>query len=152
VFRLPPGEHLVGRDASAEIRLTDSGVSRRHAKIVFSSDGLIVIADLESTNGVFVNDARVELAALREGYRIRIGAHAELELQAIAQADAPAWSLTPRQLEIARLAAEGLSNAEIGEALGIQRRTVATHLEQVYRRLGLRSRAELGRILAAAGL
>jgi DNA-binding CsgD family transcriptional regulator/pimeloyl-ACP methyl ester carboxylesterase len=51
--------------------------------------------------------------------------------------------LTPRQREVAHLVALGLSNAEIGERLGIGRRTVESHLERVRLRLGLSSRAQL---------
>ena len=52
-------------------------------------------------------------------------------------------SLTPRQLEIARLAAEGLTNKEIGERLFLSHRTVATHLYQLFPKLGITSRAAL---------
>lgn len=51
--------------------------------------------------------------------------------------------LTPRQLEVADLVAEGLTNAEIGEQLFISVRTVHSHLDHIYTRLGLNSRAAL---------
>jgi len=51
--------------------------------------------------------------------------------------------LSGREEEVARLVAQGLSNAEVGERLFISSRTVATHLHHIYRRLGLRSRAAL---------
>jgi DNA-binding CsgD family transcriptional regulator len=52
-------------------------------------------------------------------------------------------SLTPQQLEIAQLAAAGLSNKEIGERLFLSHRTVGTHLYQVFPKLGITSRAAL---------
>jgi DNA-binding NarL/FixJ family response regulator len=52
-------------------------------------------------------------------------------------------SLTPQQLEIARLAAEGLTNKEIGERLFLSHRTVSTHLYQLFPKLGVTSRAAL---------
>ena len=52
-------------------------------------------------------------------------------------------SLTPQQLEIAQLAAEGLTNKEIGERLFLSHRTVGTHLYQVFPKLGITSRAAL---------
>lgn len=61
-------------------------------------------------------------------------------------------TLSPRQLEVALLVAAGDTNAEIAESLFISPRTVATHLEHAYRRLGLGSRAALTRYLADAGL
>ena len=55
-----------------------------------------------------------------------------------------AGSLTPQQLEIARLAAAGLTNKEIGERLFLSHRTVGTHLYQLFPKLGITSRAALG--------
>jgi DNA-binding CsgD family transcriptional regulator len=52
-------------------------------------------------------------------------------------------SLTPQQLEIAKLAAEGLTNREIGERLFLSHRTVGTHLYQLFPKLGITSRAAL---------
>jgi DNA-binding CsgD family transcriptional regulator/tetratricopeptide (TPR) repeat protein len=53
--------------------------------------------------------------------------------------------LSLREKEVAQLVAQGLSNAEVAERLFISSRTVGTHLEHIYRRLGLRSRSELRR-------
>jgi DNA-binding CsgD family transcriptional regulator len=52
-------------------------------------------------------------------------------------------SLTPQQLEIAKLAAEGLTNKQIGERLFLSHRTVGTHLHQLFPKLGITSRAAL---------
>ena len=55
-----------------------------------------------------------------------------------------AWDqLTPQELQIAQLAADGLSNREIGERLYISHRTVGTHLYQLFPKLGVTSRAGL---------
>ena len=51
--------------------------------------------------------------------------------------------LTPQQWEIARLAAAGLSNKQIGERLFLSPRTVSTHLYQLFPKLGVSSRAAL---------
>ena len=52
-------------------------------------------------------------------------------------------SLTPQQLEIAQLAAEGLTNKQIAERLFLSHRTVGTHLYQLFPKLGITSRAAL---------
>jgi DNA-binding CsgD family transcriptional regulator len=52
-------------------------------------------------------------------------------------------SLTPGQLRVAKMAAEGMSNREIAEALFVTRRTVETHLTQAYGKLEIGSREEL---------
>jgi ATP/maltotriose-dependent transcriptional regulator MalT len=51
--------------------------------------------------------------------------------------------LTPQELQIARLAAEGLSNREIGTRLYLSHRTVGSHLYRVFPKLGITSRAQL---------
>jgi DNA-binding NarL/FixJ family response regulator len=51
--------------------------------------------------------------------------------------------LTPRELEIARLAGQGLRNVGIGTKLGISPATVKIHLHQIYRKLGLSGRLAL---------
>ncbi|MFE3451254.1 ATP-binding protein [Nonomuraea sp. NPDC059194] len=56
--------------------------------------------------------------------------------------------LTPHELGIALLAAEGLTNREIGQRLYLSHRTVGTHLHRIFPKLGVSSRAELAGILA----
>ena len=52
-------------------------------------------------------------------------------------------SLTASELGVARMAAEGLTNPQIGDRLFISRRTVATHLASVFRKLGITNRVQL---------
>ncbi len=159
-YALDEGEWIVGKGDDARIRLTDSGVSRRHAKIVMSSDGMVVVIDLASTNGTFVNDQRVEMSPLREGARVGIGPDAELSFSLRPPVAAPAAKpkpvvdnpLTKRELEIAKLVARGLTNPQVGEQLGIKGRTVSSHLDNVYARLRISGRAALTRWLVEAGL
>jgi DNA-binding CsgD family transcriptional regulator len=58
--------------------------------------------------------------------------------------------LSARQIQVARLAANGRTNAEIGHALSISGETVKRHLSTVYGRLGVRSRTELSVLLGVA--
>ena len=73
VFRLGPGAiKTVGRAARADFVVAAALVSRLHCRIVASDENLDVV-DLQSTNGTFVNDTRVDRAALRSGDRLRVG-------------------------------------------------------------------------------
>jgi hypothetical protein len=66
------GELLVGRHHACDVVLTESSVSRRHARLVFR-DGTWVVQDLESTNGTIVNGVRVGRCALRPGDHLVLG-------------------------------------------------------------------------------
>ena len=60
--------------------------------------------------------------------------------------------LSARQLEVSRLVANGMTNAAIAETLGISPRTVTSHLDHIYGRLGIGSRAALTRWIVERGL
>lgn len=56
-------------------------------------------------------------------------------------------TLTPREMEVAQLAAQGKRNSEIARDLHISVRTVETHLANIYAKLNVRSRTELARLI-----
>ncbi|MGW4502637.1 LuxR C-terminal-related transcriptional regulator, partial [Micromonospora sp. NPDC004336] len=64
----------------------------------------------------------------------------------------PAADLTPQELQIARLAAQGLSNRDIAAQLFLSHRTVGYHLYKAYPKLGVASRGELKDLAARLGL
>jgi two-component system, NtrC family, sensor kinase len=66
------GAVSIGREAGNVVQLDDNEVSRRHAEIRRVGDAF-VLGDLKSSNGTFVNDARIERAELSGGDRLRIG-------------------------------------------------------------------------------
>jgi pSer/pThr/pTyr-binding forkhead associated (FHA) protein len=72
-FRILPGNiKTVGRAARADFVVDAGMVSRIHCRLTAGAAELEVL-DLESTNGTFVNGARVARAALRDGDRLGIG-------------------------------------------------------------------------------
>jgi hypothetical protein len=65
-------EIIVGRSSELDMVLVEDMVSRRHARIECGDDQ-IVIEDLGSTNGTFVNGEKIKRATLKEGDRVLIG-------------------------------------------------------------------------------
>ena len=64
----------------------------------------------------------------------------------------PGGELSDRELEVLRMMALGLTNAEIGERLYVSVRTVETHRSHIHQKLNVRNRAELVRRAKEAGL
>jgi diguanylate cyclase (GGDEF)-like protein len=62
----------IGRGGDVQFRLTDTEISRRHARIV-RRGGEVFVEDLNSTNGTFVNGLQVERQALKDGDKIQVG-------------------------------------------------------------------------------
>ena len=69
---LSHGRNVIGRGTEADIRLPDTGVSRKHVDVVLES-GVATAEDLGSTNGTLVNGRRITRQALSDGDVIRIG-------------------------------------------------------------------------------
>lgn len=66
--------------------------------------------------------------------------------------DGASHGLTPRQIEILRLLARGLTNADIARVLGISSATVKNHLERIYDLLGASNRTEAAMRLRELGI
>ncbi|MGI5134919.1 MULTISPECIES: response regulator transcription factor [unclassified Streptomyces] len=78
------------------------------------------------------------------------------ELRSAGEGSAPSspssWDLlTPQELQIAQLAASGLSNREIGRQLYLSPRTIGAHLYRIYPKLGITSRGQLREKLTLPG-
>jgi DNA-binding CsgD family transcriptional regulator len=74
-------------------------------------------------------------------------AREELAMLGVAPRRASAFgpeALTPGEIRVARLAAQGKSNAEIAQHLFVTRKTIEKHLASAYRKLGIESRTQLG--------
>ncbi|SNS32288.1 regulatory protein, luxR family [Geodermatophilus saharensis] len=114
---------LHGEWLRREGRRVDARVQLRAAHEALSAMGA----------GAFAERARQELLATGESVRAR-------------SATGP-WRLTGQEERIARLAAAGLTNREIGTAVHLSRRTVEWHLRKVFEKLGVTDRRQLRRHL-----
>jgi DNA-binding CsgD family transcriptional regulator len=151
---------LIGRNEGADLRLDIDGVSRQHARITRGGGRMVSLVDLGAKNGTWLNGERIDVGALHNGDLIQIGpAKLEVVVRRAGDSAAPTpgaessttappherLGLSAREWEVAVEIAGGASNPEIARKLGITRRTVATHLERIYQRLDIHSRAELAR-------
>jgi DNA-binding NarL/FixJ family response regulator len=107
-----------------------------------------------------VAESRVSLRAAREGFDalgvVSWGERARQELRASGETSRARTlgardQLTPQELQIARMAAEGLTNREIGQKLYLSHRTVGAHLRSIFPKLGVASRRQLTAALASEG-
>jgi DNA-binding CsgD family transcriptional regulator len=106
-----------------------------------------------------IADSRAPLRAARDGFDALGCAvwsdRARRELRASGEASrrrnpAARDQLTAQELQIAQLAAKGLSNREIGQRLYLSHRTIGTHLYRIFPKLGITGRSELQAVLNAA--
>src|ERR1041385_5875488 len=72
-FAVGNGEHRVGRADGNHIRLPDGSVSSSHCEVCLDPHGNLVVRDLNSTNGTFINGQRVREALVQPGEHLRLG-------------------------------------------------------------------------------
>jgi DNA-binding NarL/FixJ family response regulator len=115
----------------ARVRLYHGAWLRRHGRRAEARDQLTL------AEGVFTG--------------LNAGPWAERARQELAVCDDPAGvsALSPQELRIAELVAQGLTNREVGTRLHLSPRTVAAHLYRIYPKLGITTRAAVARALAA---
>lgn len=71
-FRLKSGKNVVGTAADCDIVLSDRKVSRKHCAIRYEG-GAFILADLDSSNGSFVNEERVQKIELIDNDLLSLG-------------------------------------------------------------------------------
>ena len=72
-YELVQGTTSLGRHPNSDIFLDDITVSRRHAEIVRTDDEQMVIRDIGSLNGTYVNLERVDESVLHDGDEVQVG-------------------------------------------------------------------------------
>lgn len=151
--------------SAAEAQLSDDGAADggfQHA-LAEASRWPVQRARLHLSYGVWLRrrqrpaDARPALRTARDAFDA-LGAlpwadRARRELRAAGEASrkrvVEAWDqLSPQEMQIASMAAEGLSNREIAQRLYLSHRTVGSHLYRLFPKLGITSRAQLVAALA----
>jgi DNA-binding CsgD family transcriptional regulator len=153
--------HLLVQVAYAESILAKDTVAEEHFRVAIAAaqaEWPFYVARTQLAYGVWLRRQRrmtQSRAPLREAAEtfdalglLRYAEQARRELRAsgetVRQRDPGAWAqLSPQELQIAQLAAEGLSNRQIGERLYLSHRTVESHLYRVFPKLGITSRAQL---------
>ena len=74
VLRLPKGAvKTIGRAAQADFILDAPLVSRVHCRLTADASAQLVVEDLESQNGTFVNGRKIDRATLKAGDRLTVG-------------------------------------------------------------------------------
>jgi len=121
----------------ARLEMSYGGWLRRQRRITESRPHLRAARDTFKALGVqpWADKARAELRASGE--------------RAAEPAEVPRQPLSPQELQVAQMAASGLSNREIADRLFLSHRTVGAHLYRVFPKLGIVSRSELAQALAS---
>jgi type II secretory pathway predicted ATPase ExeA len=79
-LHLVPGRKVIGRTPDNDLQIDSKFISRHHCQLVTGSDGVTVIEDLNSTNGIMLGEKRIRRHTLRDGDVIGIGQHEILYL------------------------------------------------------------------------
>ncbi len=74
-LHLVPGRKVIGRTPDNDLHIDRKFISRHHCQLVTGSDGVTVIEDLNSTNGLMVRGKRVRRHTLRDGDVVSLGQH-----------------------------------------------------------------------------
>ena len=153
--------HLQVQVAYAAAILAPDAVAERHFRAAIASaqaEWPFYAARAQLAYGVWLRRRRrmtQSRAPLREAAEtfdalglLRSAERARRELRAsgetVRRRDPGAWAqLSPQELQIAQLAAEGFSNREIGEQLYLSHRTVESYLYRLFPKLGVTSRAQV---------
>jgi DNA-binding NarL/FixJ family response regulator len=154
-----------GIEATRQLAETGEGGPRVIILTTFDLDEYVFDALRAGASGFLLKDVTAE--RLFEAVRVvaageallapaitrrLIGEFARLRPQEAGQAPAALSELTPRETEVLRLLAQGLSNPELAARLVVTEETVKTHVSRVLHKLGLRDRTQAVVIAYESGL
>jgi len=72
IYPIMSAETIIGRKGDADVLFNNQHISRHHAKLVVSDEG-VMLMDLDSTHGTFVNGEKIKNRMLKDGDRIELG-------------------------------------------------------------------------------
>jgi DNA-binding CsgD family transcriptional regulator/tetratricopeptide (TPR) repeat protein len=120
------------------------------------------LTQIELANLRLRTDREAAVAMLRDARSVceRLGAHPAMSrIDRMVEESRPespspnqTTGLTPREIEVLRLVAQGLTDADIGDRLWISPRTVSHHLQSIYGKLGIRTRSAATRFAMEQGI
>jgi DNA-binding CsgD family transcriptional regulator len=151
----------VGRAATCDLVIPHLSISRCHAELSVIA-GSLAVHDLNSRNGTFVDEHRIESSEVRAGQLLRFGsiafliatnaagvANEDVETQSLSQArdsmlaEVEGLNLTAAQRRVFDLLLEGLPEKQIARKLKISQHTVHNHVRKIYVAARVGSRPEL---------
>src|SRR3954454_17040459 len=137
------GPDALRRSAYGREFLPESGFRHRICVHLWHDGQLVSVATLMRTDAEPPFEDR-DVAFLHRAQPLVAYAYSQAIAHSAGETPDLLQRLRPRQAQVARLAAQGLSNAEIAASLTISPATVKRHLATIYPTVGVRSRLELG--------
>lgn len=159
---LDSGPSVIGRSNDCDIRIPEQSISRRHA--IISVADSVTLTDLGSRNGTFVDEMPLGEMSIQLHQSLRFGAvefrlmdynsgQAEAIIEDSTRESPRAMELNSTDLTINALSAaqrrvlnlliKGLKEEDVASHLHLSKHTVHTHAREIYRIVGVHSRAEL---------
>ena len=80
-FALPTGQHTIGRVSECDVVVHGRGISRTHASITVKAHGDVIVNDLGSTNGIYLDGERIERAVVEAGQTLSLGPEVKIRLE-----------------------------------------------------------------------
>jgi pSer/pThr/pTyr-binding forkhead associated (FHA) protein len=109
------GTMVIGRQADSDIPVPAEEISRHHARLQVTADGVLV-EDMSSANGTFINDKRVQNGILKPGEELRLDT---VRFMLVAPGMDARQQATSARTEPAKAAAPAASQGSAGKAVGI---------------------------------
>lgn len=162
-YELTNGCHVVGRGRNCDLVIREPTLSRRHARIAVTKQGDLLLEDLGSKNGTFIDDVQISQQPLPHQSIIRFGevrlflspSPTELRYESTEETKSrkknlgkpisglPLVNLTPVQREVFDLLIAGCDENMVAEQTARSFHTIHHHVQAIFRKMSVHSRTEL---------